>query len=188
MARDTNQDVVIRINTIDQLFNAPDINPFSSHEVDVLGEPALMRAVRRLMARRVRNWEDVRLVIKLPADQITPELQEQVGQAVQRYCDAKINDNRLQIHISRVRRLIGLAMVTMIVIAVIAIAFLLFNSVFASAPDVIVGLVSATICVFAWVVLWDPMEGLLFDWVQPFLENRILRKLKGLDIVVQPQG
>jgi hypothetical protein len=40
------KDIVIRLDTIDQLFNAPDINPFSGEEVDVLGEPALLRAVR----------------------------------------------------------------------------------------------------------------------------------------------
>ena len=67
-------DIVIRLDTIDELFNAPDINPFSDEEVDVLGEPAMMRVVRRLQARRVRNWEGVRLIIALPPDQITPEL------------------------------------------------------------------------------------------------------------------
>ena len=50
-------DIVIRLDTIDQLFNAPDLNPFSGEEVDVLGEPAMMRVVRRLQARRVRNWK-----------------------------------------------------------------------------------------------------------------------------------
>lgn len=66
------QDIVIRLDTIDQLFNAPDINPFSDEEVDVLGEPALLRAVRRSQAHRVRNWEGVKLILDLPSDQITP--------------------------------------------------------------------------------------------------------------------
>ena len=62
----------MRLDTIDQLFNAPDLNPFSGEEVDVLGEPAMMRVVRRLQARRVRNWEGVKLILELPSDQITP--------------------------------------------------------------------------------------------------------------------
>ena len=42
-------DIVFRLDTIDQLFNAPDINPFSSEQIDMLGEPAITLIVRRLM-------------------------------------------------------------------------------------------------------------------------------------------
>ena len=76
MTNPPTQDIIIRLDTIDQLFNAPDINPFSEEEVDVLGEPALLRAIRRLLAHRVKNWEGMRLILELPADQITPGLEQ----------------------------------------------------------------------------------------------------------------
>ncbi len=63
MSASPGKDIVIRLDTIDQLFNAPDIDSFSDEEVDVLGEPALLRAVRRLQAHRIRNWEGVRLTL-----------------------------------------------------------------------------------------------------------------------------
>ena len=66
------QEMSIRINSIDQLFNAPDLNPFSDKEIDVMGEPALMRVVKRKLTHGMRNWKETRLIIKLPADQITP--------------------------------------------------------------------------------------------------------------------
>jgi hypothetical protein len=179
---------VIRLDTIDQLFNAPDINPFSSEEVDVLGEPALLRAVRRLQAHRVSNWDQVKLILELPSDQITPNLETRTQEALSRYCAAKIEDNRLQIRLSRVRSLIGLGMVTGISVVIIALAYLLFNSVFADASDTAKGIVAASISVFVWVILWDPMEKLLFDWVQPRLENNVLRKLQDIDIVVRPKA
>ena len=182
------KDIVIRLDTIDELFNAPDINPFSDEEVDVLGEPAMMRVVRRLQARRVRNWEGVRLIIALPPDQITPELGARTEQAIRRYSNAKIEDNKLQIRLSRMRSLIGLAMVTALSILIIGVAYLLFNSVFADASDTVRGIVAASISVFVWVVLWDPMEQLLFDWVQPRIENNILRKLQGIDILIRPKS
>jgi hypothetical protein len=181
-------DIVIRLDTIDQLFNAPDINPFSDEEVDVLGEPALLRAVRRLQAHRVRSWEGVRLILELPSDQISPDLEMLTHAALQRYCAAKIEDNRLQIRLSRVRSLIGLGIVTVISILIIAIAYLLFNSVFIAASDTVKGVVAASISVFVWVILWDPMEKLLFDWVQPRMENNILRKLQDINIVVRPKS
>src|SRR5512138_2937617 len=103
------QDVILKLNTIGELFNAPDINPFSENEIDVLGEAALLHAVRQMVARRIRHWHEARLVIQLPPDQITPELQAQTRAAVQRFCTAKIADNRLTIRLSRIRSALGLA-------------------------------------------------------------------------------
>jgi hypothetical protein len=181
-------DIVIRLDTIDQLFNAPDINPFSDEEVDVLGEPALLRAVRRLQAHRIRSWEGVKLILELPPDQITPDLAARTHAALQRYSAAKIEDNRLQIRLSRVRSLIGLAIVTAISIIIIAVAYLLFNTVFVAASDTAKGVVAASISVFVWVILWDPMEKLLFEWVEPRMENNILRKLQDINIVVRSKS
>jgi hypothetical protein len=182
------QDIVIRLDTIDQLFNAPDINPFSEEEVDVLGEPALLRAVRRLQAHRIRDWDEVKLILELPPDQITPNLETRTQEAVSRYCAAKIEDNRLQIRLSRVRSLIGLGMVTIISLIVIGLAYLLLNSALENTSDTLKGVVAASVSVFVWVILWDPMEKLLFDWVQPHQENRIMRKLQGVDIDIRPKS
>jgi len=179
------QDVVLKLTTIDELFNAPDVNPFSGNEIDVLGEAALMRAARRMLARRVRHWHDARLVIQLPSDQITPDLQAQTQAAIQRYCAAKIEDNRITIHLSRIRSALGLAVVTVISVLVIAVAYLLFNTIFAGLPSEVGVVVAASISVFVWVVLWDPMEKLLFDWVSPAMENRTLRGIMDMTIVVE---
>ena len=188
MPASTGQDIVIRLDSIDQLFNAPDINPFSDEEVDVLGEPALLRAVRRLQTHRIRNWEGVKLTLELPPDQITPNLEARTQEALSRYCAAKIEDNHLTIRLSRIRSLIGLGMVTVISIVVMGLAYLLFNSLFAGASDTVKGIVAASVSVFVWVILWDPMESLLFNWVEPRLENNILRKLQRVDIVIRPKS
>jgi hypothetical protein len=37
-----------------------------------------------------------------------------------------------------------------------------------------------------WVILWDPMEKLIFDWVTPALENRNLHGIMDMDLVVEP--
>ncbi len=181
------QDVILKLNAIGELFNAPDINPFSKNAVDVLGEAALMHAVRQMLARRIRHWHEARLVIQLPPDQITPDLQAQTRAAVQRYCTAKIADNRLTIRLSRVRSAIGLVMVTIISVVVMGVAWLLFNTIFAAQADTTVSaLVFASISVFVWVILWDPMEKLIFDWVSPSLENRTLRGIMGMELVIEP--
>jgi hypothetical protein len=78
--------------------------------------------------------------------------------------------------------------VTAISVIVIIIAYLLFTNVFTRVSDTVVGVVSACISVFVWVSIWGPMEKLLFDWVQPHMENEILRKLPMLDIIVRPKS
>lgn len=181
-------DIIIRLDTIDQLFNAPDINPFSKEEVDVLGEPALLRAIRRLLAHREKNWEGKKFVLELPADQITPGLEQETKQALGRYSAAKIEDNHLKIHLSRIRSLTGLAIVTLISILLIALTYYLFTNVFPRASDTVKGVVAACVSVFAWVSIWGPMEKLMFDWVQPHRENNILRKIPALDIVIRAKS
>jgi hypothetical protein len=183
----TKQDVVLKLNTIDELFNAPDVNPFAENEIDVLGEAALPHAVRKMLARRIRHWHEARLVIQLPPDQITPDLQAQTRAAVRRFCTARIEDNRLTIRLSRVRSAIGLAVVTIISVVVMAVAWLLFNTILAAQADTTAAtLVVASISVFVWVILWDPMEKLIFDWVTPAMENRHLRGIMDMDLVIEP--
>ena len=180
------QDVVLKLNTIDDLFSAPDVNPFAENEIDVLGEAALLHAVREMLARRIRRWHEARLVIQLPPDQIAPDLQTQTQAAVRRYCTAKMADNRVTIHLSRVRSAIGLAVVAIISVVVIAAAWLLFNTILAGLSDTIGVVVAACISVFVWVILWDPMEKLIFDWVTPALENRVLRGIMNMELVIEP--
>jgi hypothetical protein len=188
MAATSTHDIVLRLDSIDQLFNEPDLNPFSEEEVDVIGEPALLRAIRRLLARRIRNWEEMRLVIELPKDQVTAGLDQQTKQALRRYSEAKIEDNHLSIRLGRTRSLIGLGIVVGISILVIVVTYFLLTSVFPRTSDTVTALIASSVSVFVWVSLWGPLEKLLFDWVQPHMENRILRRLPALDIVIRPKS
>lgn len=144
----TPDDIIIRIDTTVQLFNAPAINPFSSKVIDVLGESALTRIWRRLLAQPLRNWENVRLVIKLPADQITPNLQQETTQAVRRYVDAKIEDNLLTIRLSRTRGLIGLLFVSVISVIVLALTSVLLGGPLANISEVARGYLLAFVGIF----------------------------------------
>jgi hypothetical protein len=180
--------IVIRLDTIDQLFNGPDTNPFSDKSVNVMGESALTLAVRRALAKGIRRHGDAALTIVLPADQITPGLPEQTRDALHRYAKAKIDDNELTIRLSRLRGLIGLLMVTVITLIVLAIAALLVLGPLSGANSVVQGLVIGSASIFAWVIMWDPLERLLFDWVNPALENRILRRMMEAEVVIQPES
>jgi hypothetical protein len=163
------------------------MNPYSDKAVNVMGESALVLAVRRALAKGIRGHEKMRLTILLPKDQITPDLPEQTRAAVRRYAEAKIEDNKLSIRLSRLRGVIGLLMVTVITLVVLVIAGLLVLGPLADASNVVQGLIIGCASVFAWVIMWDPLERLLFDWVNPSLENRVLRRMLETEVDIQPE-
>lgn len=177
-------ELIVAVNSVDQLFNAAPINPFSEKPVDVRGEAGLDYLVRRLQAHR-QDWQHTRLLVRLPSDQLTPDLQPRLSEAVHRYCRAKIEDNSLAIHLTRSRTSIGLGILSAIVIVAFVVAYLLFTYVFPEASPVIQGIVVATISLFAWVTLWDPLEALIFNPIEPQRENRILRHVMELELVVK---
>jgi hypothetical protein len=57
---------VLKLNAIDELLNAPDVNSFAENEINILGEAALPHAARQMLARRFCHWHVARLVIQVP--------------------------------------------------------------------------------------------------------------------------
>lgn len=181
------QDIVVSVASVDQLFNPPDIDPFSERAIELLGMSGLMYIVRQLQTHR-RDWRNTRFVVRLPPDQISVEHASRLPEAIRRYCNAKIEDNSLEIHLMRRRSSWGLGIVAVIVILLIATAYLLFFVIFPNAPDSVKVVVAATISLFAWVTLWDPLEALVFNPIAPMREDFVLRRLITLEIVVEPES
>ena len=47
------EELVVQVGEVRDLFAAPEVDPLAQHEGEVMGEPALLRVVRRLMAARM---------------------------------------------------------------------------------------------------------------------------------------
>lgn len=188
MAASTGNQVVIEVESVDQIFNAPDVDPFSKSESIILGEAALERILTQLQVHPLQSWDGAQLVVRLPETAITPSLDLRLGEAIRRYCAARIEDNHLKIRLSRRQHMVGMIAVTTTVLIVIVGAYLLFTTVLAGVSTDIMTLVAASISVFAWVILWDPLEALLFDWAPPARENRALAHVMDMRVVVQSRS
>jgi hypothetical protein len=93
--------IFLELDTIRELFIAPDFDPFSEKETEYMGQSARERVIRQLRpgwTLRARHWQ---LTIRLPPDQITPGLADQITGAIYRFCRTKIDDNT--IHLRNVR-------------------------------------------------------------------------------------
>lgn len=178
-------DIAVDVASPEQLFSAPPINPYSDREIEILGASGLSYMVRQLQAHR-RDWQRLRLVIRLPSDQLAVGSTSRLVDAIRRYCRVRIADNALEIHLMRVRSAIGLGATAAIVAAIIASAYILFTGAFSSTSQAAQYVVAGIISLFSWVTLWDLLEALLFNPLPLLRENASLRKIVDLEIVVEP--
>ena len=187
MSQSNVKDVTISLKTIEQLFIAPEVNPFAEDEVELLGEPALLRVLKRTEPGFFRRGGKIRLMVLLPSDQITPDLQEQVDAAIRRYCQARIADNRLQI-----RRTIwsGLRALPfgLIFLGISMGLSALFNSqLLTFIPDGLNNLLAEGFVVFGWIALWNPVSAFIYDWVPFWREMQVYRYMMAMEIQFRPQ-
>jgi hypothetical protein len=187
MSKNQVNEVTISLKTVDQLFIAPDVNPFAEDEVELLGEPALMRVLKKTEPGFFRRGHKLRLTVLLPSEQITSDLSTQVDAALQRYCQARIADNRLQI-----RRTIW----TGVRAAPFGLTFLgvsmglsaIFGSqILAAIPDWLNSLLAEGFVVIGWIALWNPVGAFLYDWVPFWRANQVLQHMMTMEIRFQPQ-
>jgi hypothetical protein len=179
--------ILIRIDSIDQLFNGSAINPFSDKPAVILGEAALPYFIQQELGRGSRDWSGSRLIIQMPPEQISPDLKPQVVAAVRKYAEAKQAQNEALIRISRRRSLIGLSIAILIASSLLAVLVVLTNTVLASSSDAVKVILTGVVTIFIWSTVWNPWDRLVYEWIEPWRENLILRKIMTMDIVVQPE-
>jgi hypothetical protein len=179
--------LVLPLRRIDELFNAPDADPFSSRELDILGE-AGFDVVRKRMVRRWPRRPDLqRVIIQLPPDQITPALAETARAAWQRYCAAKIEDNRQQRRLTtrKALRLWGYA--GLILLFALALMVLFFAGPLQFLPEWLRAIISI-LAVYAFALAnWDALDSLLFDWAPFVRDNTTYRLISQLDLGFEPR-
>ena len=187
MSSPATADILIRIDTIDQLFNGSSINPFSDKPVVILGEAGLPYAIHQDLGHGLPTWKGKRLVIQLPADQISPGLQLEIINAVRKYAQAKLEQNYATIRISRWRSLIGLCIAIVIATVLLAFLYVVTQTLLASASDAVIGIFAGLVTIFIWSTVWNPWDRLVYEWIEPWREDRILRSLTKMEIVIQPE-
>lgn len=182
--------VILSLSRIDELFNAPAANPFSTREVEILGEAGLDLVQKQVMRQWPRRPASLCLTIQLPADQVTPGLAQQTREAVDRYCADRIDSNRLQRkQVARVSRFqLGMA-ACVVVFDVFALYFLLINPIFPVAliPPFLRGVLAVLALYAGSVVIFDSLYSLIFDWIPYVRDNSTYRMLRTIDVVIMPQ-
>lgn len=180
------EELVVQVGEIRDLFTAPDADLLARYEGEVMGEPALLRVVRKLMAAR-RMSDTRKLVVLLPGDKIEPGLSERTRSALQRYCNLKIEDNDTQLLL--MRREGGRLLLRGLLILLICVGV---SSVFRSEtltflPPLINNALGEGFNVIGWVMLWSPVEAYFFNPIPIRTSSTVHRFLKSLQVEIRPQ-
>ena len=181
------EELVVQVGEIRDLFTAPDTDPLAQNEGEVMGEPALRRVARKLMAARKMSGER-RLIVLLPEDKIEPGLAERARRALVRYCTLKLEDNDAQLRLMRreAGRLLLRGMLILLVCVGLSSVFLSETITFL--PPLINNAFGEGLNVIGWVMLWRPVETYFFDPIPIRTSSAVHRFLKSLQIEIRPQG
>jgi len=188
MAAQPQTNVVLELDRVDELFNAPDVNPFSSHEVEIFGEAGLDRLRKRLVAHWPSRPGLVRLTLKLPPDQITPDLAQRTASAIERYSVEKMEANR-RMRRQAVQTSLHLLLMTLPVMLFTGLVLFLFTvPPLAALPAVVSGILCVLALFASSVAVFDSIYSLVYDWMPFVRDNSAYQRLRSVELAIEPQA
>jgi hypothetical protein len=152
-----------------------------------MGEPALRRVVRKLMAARKMSGVQ-KLVVLLPEDKIEPGLAERAHRALVRYCTFKLDDNEAELQIMRREAGRLLLRGLLILLVCVGISSLFRSETLTFLPPLINDALGEGFNVIGWVMLWAPVEAYVFNPIPIRRSSAVHQFLKTLQIEIRPQG
>ena len=183
--------LILALNRIDELFFAPDVDPFSNKPIDLRGESGVMYLHKRLRQRVLRAHPANRLMLQLPRQALPAEgaavaqLTQATQAALRRYCNEQVDHNEQAQRCERK----ALWRQLLIVLPVTALAFGLALAIAIGQllPDrpVLEGVLIIVTLFVGSIALWDVLQGLCFGWVPYALENRSYRLLGNLEVIIE---
>ena len=188
MTDSSNAQLVLQLQRIDELFNAPECDPFSRREINVLGEAGFDVVWKRMVRRWPQRPDLKRVIVQLPPDQLTPDLAETTRMAVQRFCAAKIEDNRRRRRFTtrKAVRLFGYA--ALIMALALALMFLFYAGPLMFLPEWLRGILTILAVYASSLAIWDSLDSLLFDWAPFVRDNTTCRLISDIEVVIEPRG
>jgi hypothetical protein len=145
-------------------------------------EPGIDQIHRELSAGSLRA--PAKLVVEMPADQATPQVERGIKQAVERYCQTGIEQME-----SELKALHRDGWQTLVIGAILlAVSLAASEAILSSgAPRGIKDFFgNGLFIVAAWVGMWYPLETFIYSG-RPFrLERRVLRAMQDMEIAVRP--
>ena len=163
--------VNLRLRRIEDFFKAPDIDPLS----DWFGVYSLTSGIEFVVDEvgDTPSVTHVDVTIHMPPEAIGEGLERRVRAGMHRYCDARLRGVEQAAREDRSR---GWLMMAFSVFAVFVLVW--FARQFSDSGQSLLGVASEGLSIAAWVMLWHPLEDLVFNRWDHRLDRRALRTLR----------
>ena len=176
------RNLALHLKDINQLFDDPETNPLKSSGPYEKGMDTLLDELDD-----DRGTEPVKLTIYLPASQVQNDLEEQVKDALRRYCSYRIQENETEIRQIRLRgkRQLIFAMPFMAVALIFsALAYLVASGASNVWVQVIAGVFATLFSVASWIFVWGPIDTLSYEWRPYLFENHQYARLLAAEVQI----
>lgn len=161
----------LRLRTIEDFFRAPDIDPLADW-FDVYSLTSGIEFVVDEIGDEPRV-SHVDVTIRIPAEVLSDGLEERVRAGIDKYCDARLRAVEQAAHKDRSR---GWLMMAFSVVAVFALIW--SAQQLTGTGESLLGVAAEGLSIAAWVLLWHPLQELVFDRWTHRLDRRALRTLR----------
>lgn len=153
-----------------------------------LGEPGVNRLLRLLHARRDADEIVIRIREGFPADTHIGRAADQSNAIVRRlraWMRARVASNMEMVRVGRRIGVRILAVCTVVLGMILALAWFLQQESPLGPPGPLRVLAAEAMVIAGWVVMWRPIELLVFDPMRPTFERRMLERALLMPIRVE---
>ena len=171
-------EIEIRINSVEQLFNSLDPAPFRERELDREAERHILSC-----AREIAPESGIKLVIHLPPAAVERLPAGQLEVAVRHHFELLAQDKAGELSelrsLGRKGLVIGLLVMLFATLAGLALKNTYPASGFADT-------IEQSLIIFGWVALWRPIEVLLYDRWPLLRARKLFQRLAVAPVIVRP--
>lgn len=179
MRREKYYEIAIHLDNIHDLFTIPTGDPFSERVRFVSGIEFIMSEFKPQLLRREAR---TRTTIFLPEVSIEPELARKTRDALIRYSQFKIRQNK---HMIAALQRDALKSLLVGILVLTTGLFLVEETTFL--PHFFSALLSYGLDIAFWVLLWRPVDFFLFDLSTYRREGKIYQRLMDMEIIISQE-
>ena len=170
--------IILELKVIEDLFLEPSYNPFDSDGRFQSGIEELMDQVRELSLK-----EPLTISLTLSSHPESEDINEVASSALSRYCSVKIRE--CEKTIDEIKSQGKRDLLSALVLAFILILGEFFIVQLPLLPDFLTYLLATGFGLIAWVILWPPLDKLLYEWRPCRRSQRIFSYLQSATLEIK---
>jgi hypothetical protein len=172
--------LLLAITDLTHMFNAPAVDPLSRGLPEILGVSGVEYLLDQL---RHDNTKTLQLI--LPEREILPRIAEHIQQALRRFAESRIQQQETLMRETR-RRGWKITVAALVVLAIFLSLSSLFGSEMAQGiPSLLRKTLEYGFEIIGWVMLWRPIEILVFEPIALKDNIAALKKLAKLRVLIR---